>query len=215
MPHCLLPTPFLKWKTEMLFRTRGSESRIWLEIQVGLKECPSPGPKRAPKEPGTQVGRQAACWAPSYWGLLVFLPLGHHHTWLLTCCLSWPTLATCPFPQAGSASLWPSASSATWAPVHTRAPFLIPDLFLLLTLTLSWQLALALTRSRYHFYLTSHIRPLFSPLRFSPCIFDQQHPTPWRLTLQYQTSGLFSLIFLHGSTKLPFWLWYCLGAVQP
>lgn len=62
------------------------------------------------------------------------------------------------------------------------------------TSALSGQLALALTRSKSHLCLSSHIGPLFSPLCFSPCIFNQGPRPPQKLILQYQSCKPFSLM---------------------
>lgn len=64
-------------------------------------------------------------------------------------------------------------------------------------LTLPWQLALALNRSKSHFCLTSHRGPVFSPLCFSLGIFDQWLPAPQRLTLQYRLCNPFFLRSWH------------------
>ena len=153
--HSILTPPYIfsEKNPEILLRTIGSKSLqtpTWNSSCV--ERCPSASPARGPKN---QDSSDDTGWVP---GSICCRPSEYLDQvptpGLLTCYLSWPTLATCPVPWAGSASpdplqLWP----ATQALVHTLTPARSPVLFLLPTSALSWQLALALIRSKSCFVL--------------------------------------------------------------
>ena len=135
--------------------------------------------------------------------------------------LLWPPaqfleLGVLPSDQASALTCNMSQHLSTYLLLSWFQPLLPPHL------TLPWQLALALNRSKSHFCLTSHRGPVFSPLCFSLGIFDQWLPAPQRLTLQYcaipsswgPDTWSYHQLWTHGITFLTFILPGCCPAIQ-